>query len=317
MPERPPIDMGILKTGMDEIKQTCSDLRTTCEFIQTEVSQMKSKVSQLESDMEERKQQENIINLDIDALDTKVEDLEVNLNEMRVDRGYIDALEQNIDRLESYSRRDNVIFYGIGEEEGNPNDDYGNESYAECKKKVLKVLQECVWSEGKVWNERDIVRAHRIRKSTDRPLHEPRPLIARFLHWDDKMLVTQSKEDLQQAGYKTANDLTYRQRKKLRELKSEGKKGYFQRGKLIIQDDNQDRTQWDRSATGESSDLQRNPNVLHRDRVFTRRLQFSQAVNSNYTGRDRNVLNRDDINKHYEEAVATSSGETIADDSSA
>ena len=72
---------------------------------------------------------------------------------------------------------------------------------------------------------RDFVRVHRLRKGVNRPPGEHRPLIARFLHWQDKRKVHETRELLLQAGIKVVNDLTYRQRQQLRDLQAQGKKG--------------------------------------------------------------------------------------------
>ena len=70
-----------------------------------------------------------------------------------------------------------MLMYGISE-----NDDGKDESYNECRDKVLGLLQENAPLVDKAWCSRDIVRAHRIRKSVSRPPEEPRPVTVKFLH---------------------------------------------------------------------------------------------------------------------------------------
>ena len=88
----------------------------------------------------------------------------------------MDNIEKNIDRLEAYSRRENTRIFGIPEDE--------NETPLSIKENLLSYFR--IASPDKEWSTRDIVRAHRIGSTTDAE-NDPRPIIVRFLHWDDKI----------------------------------------------------------------------------------------------------------------------------------
>ena len=139
----------------------------------------------------------------------------------------VDKLDQECDRLEGFSRRDNVRFFNIKETE--------NEN---CKQKVLEALRENVGVGDKDWNDRDIIRAHRLGRSDGSNQGNSRPLIAKFAHWEDKMLILGSRDDLRKSGIRVAGDLTRRQRENLKRVNEEtGKRCYYKGQKLVIPED--------------------------------------------------------------------------------
>lgn len=135
----------------------------------------------------------------------------------------VEKLDEECDRLEGFSRRDNVRFFNIDETD-----------MENCKQKVLNVLRENV--DDKDWNDRDIIRAHRLGRSNG--ANSSRPLIAKFAHWEDKMLILNSRDALRDSGIKVASDLTKRQRETLKRTSKEtGKRCYYKGQKLVIPDD--------------------------------------------------------------------------------
>lgn len=135
----------------------------------------------------------------------------------------VEKLDEECDRLEGFSRRDNVRFFNIDETD-----------MENCKQKVLGVLRENV--DDKDWNDRDIIRAHRLGRSNG--ANSSRPLIAKFAHWEDKMLILNSRDALRDSGIKVASDLTKRQRETLKRTSKEtGKRCYYKGQKLVIPDD--------------------------------------------------------------------------------
>ena len=81
------------------------------------------------------------------------------------------------------------------------------------------------------WQSRDIVRAHRIAAHWS---GKPRPMIAKFHHWDDKLLALGAREELRKVHIGIGNDLTKRQRKTLAMHKRDGKTAYYKNGKLVV-----------------------------------------------------------------------------------
>ena len=62
-------------------------------------------------------------------------------------------LEDKIDKLESFSKRDNLKFFNVPESTELENND-------SCARKILDLLQTCV--PDRAWQLSDIVRAHRL-----------------------------------------------------------------------------------------------------------------------------------------------------------
>ena len=275
-----------VRTGMQSVKNEITEVRndiitldSKCEKMHCEVQGIKASVLVLQDDMKACEQNEDILRLDIEALDVKCHKLDVKCytleNELEmgtktVDNSKVEKLEAELDKLEAYSRRENVIIYGIDEEKP-------NESYTDCKKSVLNLLQVHVDIGERIWSERDLVRSHRLRKAENRPPEEPRPMIVRFLHWQDKLSVTAARDTLLQAGYKVANDLTVRQRELVRQAYAQGKTGFFQQGKFVMRDRDDIATESD-METGHSHNDFTNSASQHRRRIFSRSPDLREAT---------------------------------------
>ena len=149
---------------------------------------------------------------------------------------------------------------GVGEDRSDHHDS--------CKRVVFSLLRQCV-PPRKTWTEDDIVRAHRRGKvSLSREANRPRPIIARFKLWQDKMRVVanrSAREILRRNGVQVDDDFTKRQRKRLSSLRNEGKFGFYREDRLVERklhpdrrsnDDNNSRRgpwnradHWDRDST--------------------------------------------------------------------
>lgn len=171
------------------------------------------------------------------SIEERVSGLEQNCVSADMLADKVKKLEDRIEHCEIYSRRENVIFRGIEEDD---HDDYDS-----CKRTVLKLLKKCV--PGKSWSEEDIVRAHRLGKGTQpsssqsagQSARKPRPMIARFKLWQEKMLVVADKkarDNFRKASVTVGDDLTKLQRENLRQLRSEGKRGFYRGDRLISKD---------------------------------------------------------------------------------
>ena len=116
-------------------------------------------MDKLKCEVDTVKENQYVCELDLSAVAGKVDEV--------VDR--LDQVEEEADRLEAFSRRDNVVLYGIEDEHG--------ESFDRCKDKVLNILNSNM--SEKQWTRNDIVRAHRV---TGNWSGAPRPMIVKFHH---------------------------------------------------------------------------------------------------------------------------------------
>ena len=99
-----------------------------------------------------------------------VQDLEQRLCDFSIE------VEDKIDRLEAFSRRDNLKFFNIPQSR--------NESSDTCTETLLEFLHNTV--PNKQWSRDDIVRAHRLGNNNNNGYTKPQPIIAKFAKWSDK-----------------------------------------------------------------------------------------------------------------------------------
>jgi len=137
----------------------------------------------------------------------------------------LEEIQDDLDRLEGFSRRNNVKIFGLKESR--------NEV---CEKLVMDVLNHYLPREQ--WSRDTVERAHRL--GTFNPSKpQPRPVIVKFQRWGEAMALMKAKvarENMKADGIGVAQDLTKRQAAKLRDLKAQGKVGYYRKGRLHIKD---------------------------------------------------------------------------------
>ncbi len=192
-------------TDMNTIKSQLTDLNLKCSSLETTVAGIRSEVNRVTHEQE-------TMYSDIDAIHQKVEHLQ----------STISTQATALDKLEAFSRRDNVVLYGVTEE--------SDETHDLCKDAVISILNAHV--KTKLWQRADIVRAHRLgARDSDRV--KPRPIIAKFCVTDDKITALKHRSALKDSDIGIANDLTKLQREELSNLRSNGMDAYYKNGKLI------------------------------------------------------------------------------------
>ena len=108
----------------------------------------------------------------------------------------IKRLEQRIDNLEDYSRRDNLLFYGFTEQ--------FNE---DCTERVQDLICKKILANNVNAAEIKFVRAHRLGKFNGSGA-KPRPIIVKFREFSDKMKVFMSKKHLKNSPYVVTEDFS-------------------------------------------------------------------------------------------------------------
>lgn len=140
-------------------------------------------------------------------------------NDSNVSKQRLNELENEIDRLEAFNRKNNLKFVGVSESAN-----------------VLDVLNK--HSAETEWTQNDVESTHRVGSRKEAPTH-PRPLIVRFTRWADKLAILRNKalrDGLRNDGIKVAGDLTRRQREQIEQARKEGKFAYFKNGRLHAED---------------------------------------------------------------------------------
>ena len=214
-------DLGEIKSELTQVREKCEQISERCDSLEKENSRLATAVKDLSSDMSQ---------LFDDGAERKEEtkrlaDVVDNLSE------HVASLNSEIDKLEEFSRRDNLRIFGIQQS----ND---RENYDKCVEMVTQCLNSV---EGpKRWSESDIERAHRVGQARD---DKPRPMLVKFRQWKDKIgiLTDRSYRDrLDAKGIRVANDLTRRQSQIVHQARLEGKAAFFVKGKLTVSDRRQD-----------------------------------------------------------------------------
>nr|KAG5712679.1 hypothetical protein BaRGS_029734 [Batillaria attramentaria] len=149
-----------------------------------------------------------------------IDSLESRLGKLQED------LENKVNKLEAFSRRDNLRFFGVSES--------ANETFDVCARRVVDIL--CEAMPDKEWKPEDIIRAHRIGdKASGTENSKPRPLIAKFARWADKMdVLTKGREALRRKGIAVSADLTTSQSQTLRKYRKDGINAYYKGDKLVV-----------------------------------------------------------------------------------
>ena len=135
----------------------------------------------------------------------------------------IKELTQELDRQQIFSRRDNVVFYGIPEVRDGAED---------CVRALAELINLHSCSE-RVWSEDDFDRVHRLGRASST---KTRPVIAKLHRSRDKRALVANKslkKDLAKVGVRLSDDHTTKQRTVLKELRRQGLIAYFRGARLI------------------------------------------------------------------------------------
>ena len=222
------------------------------------LTRMEAYILQLSDDTAKRLQQmerqQTTLSNTLSNLDTRCQSLQCENDQLKEDVRYLSArceilqnqagnlydwkdhfhdlcqsTDDKVDKLEFFSRRNNVRFFNVYEE--------SDETSEDCVRKVVQLLNR--FYSQKVWTRDDVERAHRTGpKSGD--INRPRPLIARLHRWSDKISVLQERDGRKAMSdtlnIRVATDLTDRQNNILREEKSAGRQAYFHNGRLCYRE---------------------------------------------------------------------------------
>ena len=211
------VDIQSVKMEIDKVKSVCEMLKETCNDLKKSTDDISKKVCEMDQRMNEMEMQQEANADKLDTLHCENEGLKT----------VIDDLGQEIDQLESRSRRENLRFFGLDEDE--------NDSYEQCATTLVNTLNKFFTS--KTWTSEDIARAHRVgRKQGAR---NPRHLIAKFVKWSDVDSILknhEAREKMKQAGLRVSTDLTRRQMTQIKQAQADGKFAYFHRGRLVVEE---------------------------------------------------------------------------------
>ena len=118
----------------------------------------------------------------------------------------IEALVDKVDDLENRSRRNNLLFEGIDE------DNFRRETWKQAEEK----LQDIISNNLEINDELPIERAHRVGKKRDDG--KPWPIAAKFLNYKDREKVLQARKKLKGSKIVIREDISDKVKAKQKEL---------------------------------------------------------------------------------------------------
>ena len=201
-------ELGSIRQELSQINSRCENIDNRCARLEIDQGDLGKRVTELHEEVSEGRSETN-------TLKETVRDLQEELRNVR----------SELDRMEGFSRRDNLRFYGIPQAKE-------RENFDTCAEAVVDTLNKM---EGtRTWTQEDIVRAHRIGYAKE---GEPRPMIARFTRWKDKMFILTNKparESLNSIGIRVSNDLTRQQYETVTRARQSGMRVLFKNGRMTM-----------------------------------------------------------------------------------
>lgn len=198
------------------------------------VSNIEENVAGLDKEVHDLKEKIKITNKTVkdleDSVDFNDEEIDNLKRDLKASKKSIDELRKQLLYQEHYSRRENLMFMGIAE--NNVTNEQGTQQGPENTKEIIYKFME---EEMQIPNPRDTIefqRIHRVGKPKD---DGPRPIIARFLRYADREMVqNQARKALKDKEFSVFEDipkelykLRKSQSKKLKDAKDRGYNAYF------------------------------------------------------------------------------------------
>ncbi|KAL4240398.1 hypothetical protein ACF0H5_001189 [Mactra antiquata] len=213
--------------SITEIKTELSTLKDNQEHLRSELIETKQNQENFESRLNIVEQKVSHISDWSDTLDIDCEHI---MNTVESKTSKISQLEDDIEKLNIKSIETSMRVFGLNSA--------ANEDTTYLKSMIIdKVLN--VSSPNTKWSSDDIMNVHMIKNShTDSNKYSPL-YIVKFRFYEDKARVYGGRENLRKNGIRVGDDLTYKQRNKLKSLKLMGKTAYYYKGELCYRPDRQ------------------------------------------------------------------------------
>ncbi len=131
--------------------------------IKNETRALNRSVQEIQNDLENINSQQQVLRLDLEALTERIDGMEASAGEHEASSEVakkLQKIEDNVEMLEQYSRKTNVLLYGVSEK--------SEESKVDSKKIVCDILNDHIDITDKSahvrFSEGDIASAHRLGK---------------------------------------------------------------------------------------------------------------------------------------------------------
>ena len=154
------------------------DLKTEVGKAKEGVEVCRSQIEILKTENERRVNTEDFLKMRLEEMEKRLKALESTHSELQTPK----EICKKLDDLEGRSKRNNLIFHGVPEEEG------GAETWEDSEKTLRKVLKEEVGFS--IADQVGIERAHRL----GRQGNGSRPIIAQFSNFKDKEAILKRRK---------------------------------------------------------------------------------------------------------------------------
>ena len=196
-------------TTQEMIKELGSTLGNRLDAVSMEMRSLSSAVTDISTQMEQRQHDIN--------------DVKKTAHELQEQIWY---LEEQIERQEIVSRKDNIIFFGVPE----------NFRRRETEETLIDTMVN-IFNQHDVqgWTPSDLGKAHRLGK-VNREATRPRPVLVKMIRNRDKRRLIASRDvrkRMQKVGIDMKDDLTVKQRDKLNQMRDDGYMAYYRGTQLV------------------------------------------------------------------------------------
>ena len=213
--------LDVIEHRLNALCTTLSNIEENINRIDNDVKTLKSKSTELDKSFKTLEESVNFNEDDISDLKQRTKANEHDVME----------LQKQLLYMETYSRRENVKFLGIKEEEDANQASVSQQAAENTREIVYKFMEEQL----KIDQPRKKIEFQRLHRLGKPNAGKSRPIIARFLRYSDKELVMdQARKNLQGTDFavfddipKTLYDSRKTQLKKLKEAREKGYTAFF------------------------------------------------------------------------------------------
>ena len=208
--------LDVIELQLNEVHAKVANIEETVSRLESEVQALKTRTAKLEKNVEELEEGFKYNEEDVRDLQCDNKRLEHEVYDLKKQLLY----------METYSRRENLKFFGVPEN-------------TECTTK--EVIYQFLEENQKIDQPREKIEFQRIHRLGKPNSSKPRPIIARFLRYSDRELVMDNArkhlkghkvfhvfEDIPKDLY----ELRKQQMKKLKEAREKGHRAFFSKANL-------------------------------------------------------------------------------------
>ena len=219
--------LDVIESQLNEVHSKIANIEETVSRLDSEVRVLKTTTKKLEKNVEDLEEGVQYNEDDISELQRGNKKLEYEISELKKELMY----------METYSRRENLKFFGLPENtDVLYNNDIIEERSSRTPENTTEVLYKFLEEQLKIDRPRDKIEFQRVHRLGKPSPVKSRPIIARFLRYSDRELVMEQARKHLKGNQnfhvfddipKELYDLRKEQMKKLKEARTRGHTAFF------------------------------------------------------------------------------------------